>query len=384
MKLRDSRRALMNRRRLTDAMAQAGLDGLIASSPVNVAYLSGYRCLLEPLFRGYMVTPGAGDGHPLRSFCVVTADGSVALVIDAGTEAHAVATTAGDLTLYETAADGSGGPVPCIASVLARLGLRGTRVGVEPAGFERRERSSLREAVPAELLDCTNLLRLVRMVKTEAEIELLARAAAVSEIALEAAVDWMVPERPLRESIDRYREVIGRGGADFEHFAVGRPAGGFAYGPDVLLQQDDVFALDVGCLYDDVYADTGVTVAFAPPSPELARRHEGLYRAVAEIGPAAARPGVRGSEVQRAMQDYLREEGIEGAYPHGHGLGLEAREYPILARPNALRIADDCVDLPSDLELEAGMVINLEACIFVPDAGSVQRADCRSAEPPGM
>ena len=49
MKLRDSRRALMNRRRLTDAMAQAGLDGLIASSPVNVAYLSGYRCLLEPL-----------------------------------------------------------------------------------------------------------------------------------------------------------------------------------------------------------------------------------------------------------------------------------------------------------------------------------------------
>ena len=51
-------------------------------------------------------------------------------------------------------------------------------------------------------------------------------------------------------------------------------------------------------------------------------------------------------------------------------MGLEVRDYPILVADNGARIFDDCVDVSSDLSLEADMVINLEAMVFMPGVAS--------------
>ena len=63
--------------------------------------------------------------------------------------------------------------------------------------------------------------------------------------------------------------------------------------------------------------------------------------------------------------------GITASFPHGHGLGLEIRDYPILVPKNGLRIRDDFLDVSSDLPIEEGMVINLEACVFMPTVGAI-------------
>ena len=83
------------------------------------------------------------------------------------------------------------------------------------------------------------------------------------------------------------------------------------------------------------------------------------------------RPGEKASEVRAAMWKTLTAHGFTASYPHGHGLGLEVRDYPILVDDNGLRIRDDCVDVPSDVPLEAGMVLNMESAIFVPAIGAV-------------
>jgi Xaa-Pro aminopeptidase len=62
---------------------------------------------------------------------------------------------------------------------------------------------------------------------------------------------------------------------------------------------------------------------------------------------------------------------ITASFPHGHGLGLEVRDYPIIVADNEKRIRDDCVDVSSDLPLESDMVINLEAMIAMPGTGSL-------------
>jgi Xaa-Pro aminopeptidase len=84
------------------------------------------------------------------------------------------------------------------------------------------------------------------------------------------------------------------------------------------------------------------------------------------------RPGVRASAVHHAMADHLAARGITAVFPHGHGLGLELRDYPILVPATGLRIADECVDVDSDLELEPGMVVNLEASVFIAGVASVE------------
>ena len=47
------------------------------------------------------------------------------------------------------------------------------------------------------------------------------------------------------------------------------------------------------------------------------------------------------------------------------------RSYPVLVPDTGLPIADDCVDEPADLPIEEGMVLNLEAMIFMPGVGSL-------------
>ena len=62
---------------------------------------------------------------------------------------------------------------------------------------------------------------------------------------------------------------------------------------------------------------------------------------------------------------------MAASFPHGHGIGLEVRDYPILVPDKGGRIADECVDEAADLPLEAGMVLNLEAMIFAPGRASL-------------
>ena len=72
------------------------------------------------------------------------------------------------------------------------------------------------------------------------------------------------------------------------------------------------------------------------------------------------------------MTDVFEKNGMNGGFPHGHGIGLEVRDYPILVPNNGLRIKDDCIDIPSDLELETGMVVNFEAGFFIRGYGAYQ------------
>jgi Xaa-Pro aminopeptidase len=90
-----------------------------------------------------------------------------------------------------------------------------------------------------------------------------------------------------------------------------------------------------------------------------------------DAGGEAMRPGVKASAVASAMVQALHDRGITASFPHGHGVGLEVRDYPILVADNGLRIRDDCVDVASDLPLEADMVLNLEAMVSLADIASL-------------
>ncbi len=71
------------------------------------------------------------------------------------------------------------------------------------------------------------------------------------------------------------------------------------------------------------------------------------------------------------MWQTLQDCGLTLSFPHGHGFGLDIRDYPILVAENGRRIKDDCVDVASDLPLEVDMIFNLEAAIFMPGVGAV-------------
>ena len=251
---------------------------------------------------------------------------------------------------------------------LSDRGLSGGTLGVEADGMTAARYDQLRQALPdARLLDCSNLILLLRMVKTRDEIDRLAQAAEISEVAAMTAMEQASPGENVQEVIHRFRAELGNRGADLDHFAFGCHGLGIATETDFTLGDSEVEYVDWGCRYRSCYSDTGTT-CMGPLSNDMQRRFD-VLRASMNAGLAMIRPGVKclvGAGGDAGSRD---EAGLD-MYPHGHGVGMEVRDYPILAPDSGLRITDDCVDIPADLAIEKDMVLNIEAPLSLAGVGS--------------
>jgi Xaa-Pro dipeptidase len=385
---------LFNRDRALKYMRDGQIDVLIAASPVNVTYFTGYRCWLAPLMKEYMTSPGASSNLG-QSFAVFPREGEPALVTDALFAVNAADLGVSDLVPYgapgldrSLPADHRSGrverfdallaperwqasPVDALLDVLARRGLTEGRIGLDLDGLPLAVGYEIASRLPrAVLMDCSNLIRLVRMVKTPEEIALLRRAAEIAEESALESVALARPGCPVRDLVAHFRARIAQNGADVDHFAYSVEGLGIATEPEHAFRDGDSLYIDFGVVYRGYFSDSGLTLAVGELKPALLDRYDALRDALA-AGAAAMRPGARASDIRAAMWDLLAPRGITTSNPHGHGLGLEVRDYPILVANNGRRIRDDCVDVSSDLVLEPDMVLNLESCIFVPGTGAV-------------
>jgi Xaa-Pro dipeptidase len=373
---------LLNLPRALEWLEHCRLDAIIATSWVNVLYLTDYYLWLQPVFKEYMAHPGCGnDPNPLLG--VLTSRGNSALILDQLCETNALgcwaqnryvygATTAKfniftQLTgfdAFEPTGHRFDTDLNALADALEAEHVASGRLGVDFDGLSPPRLTALKAALPrAELLDASNLFRLIRMVKSDEELRRLRRAAEISELAAAKAMALAQPGASMQHISQTYRTTVAASGADFEHFAYSRRGAGMATEPEYALPQRETMFVDFGCVYQHYYSDAGVTLV----TGKLLEQERSAYQALVDCLDQAAnqlRPGASSSSIQAMMQRHLDNAGLGGNFPHGHGLGIEIRDYPILAPDQGRRVRDDCVDVSSDLPLEAGMVLNLEAPIF--------------------
>jgi Xaa-Pro dipeptidase len=386
---------ILDRDRADRHLRELGLDAVVATSPTNVTYVTDYRCWLAPIMRDYMVSPGASSALAHRDFAVLPLGEEPVLVVDA-----LMAANASECWVRDIEPAGAGGfelpkerPAPfaedleriaaivrerrnetavdALVSAIERRGLGSSRVGLELDGLPPSIAEEIRVRLPAaEILDCSNLFRLIRAVKSPEELARLEHAAEAAERAAQAAIAAMGPGGTSGEAIEVFRCLVAEAGTDVDHFAIAPRGVGLITTPGYRFAPGDVFFCDFGCIYRGYFSDSGTTVAVGEPSPESVARHDAV-RASLKAGAAALRPGVLASAVRGAMWDSLSAGGITDSHPHGHGFGLEVRDYPIVVPANGLRIRDDVIDVSSDLPLEERMVVNLEVPVFTLGAGSI-------------
>ena len=387
---------LFNKLRAIEYMRRLSLDALIATSPTNVTYFSNYHSWADYLFKEYMLSPGASSDR-IQNYAMFPLEGEPALVVSASEAVNAADLWVQDIHVfgdpgfdlsstdktipanldrfyqYVTKPQSSPTATDALINLLKTRGLSSARIGIELEDFPTATQTAIANALPrAMILDCTNLIRQVRMVKSPDEIELLRRAAEINE---ECAMESLALARPglsVDYLVSHYRKRIGEYGADFDHFAFGMRGLGMFTEASYQLQKDDVMFVDFGCIYGHYFSDSGTTLAMKELPDSVQERYAAVSACI-NSGQAAANPGQRSSSVRDAMFKSLSARGTTASFPHGHGLGLEVRDYPIIVSNNGLRIQDDCVDISSDLPMEVNMVINLEASIYSPGAYSVHR-----------
>ena len=369
--------------RTLEEMRTAGVDVLVGASAASLADLADYRNWIDPLFREYMMRPG-GSSALQQALAVLTSEGQVTLLVSVEMAANAKDTSADRIVVwgsdeaaprdlpagFEAVAEAFGRPRHATRTdaLLALLDGAGARVGLEREALS----AGTWEALAADgrrVGDCTNLLRLGRMVKTEPQIGMLRRAAEAAEYAAAEALAVSCVGSSWRELTDLYRMKLAEHGAELDHFS-GSPTGfGLATEADYRLPERGSMYFDHGCRLRSWFSDTGHTIAFGPPD-DACRQRQAAVRAALEAGVEHLAPGRPASAAAEAMSASLAAAGLAG-FPHGHGIGLEVRDYPILVPDTGLRVQDDFVSRPADLPLEAGMVLNLESAIWAADVTSV-------------
>ena len=387
---------LFNRQRAIEYMDRYNLDALVATSPTNITYFSDYHCWLDKLFKAYMTNPGAGT-ELTQQFAVFPRHGEPSLILVPLLAANAL-----DCWVKDVRSVGGGGfdnsappqltlterqqyfleftqnldtrvtAFSSLAEVIQDRGLAKGRIGIECDGLSAATLKSIRNSLPhAQIKNSSNLILLIRMVKSTEELKRLRCAGQIAEEAATRVLSDARPGKFSREMVGEFRSHVAKEGADLDHFAICARGLGLATEPNVTLLEDDILYTDYGCVFEHYCSDSGQTLALCNLDSENRQCYEALRDCVA-TGAESASTGAKSSRVAATMSDLLNSRGITGSFPHGHGIGLEVRDYPILVPDNGLRIQDDCVDEPSDIALETNMVISLEAGLFTPGAFSFQ------------
>ena len=338
--------------RLVHAMKVRGLDGIVASSPYNVFYLTSFNAIAhksdEP--RPYAVIISRHEPkHPI----LIVADYYLATFLTQPTWVEDVRpfravmmpldlppkqddidrfiprTGAGVDWVQRARQNYSFDMASALRGALKDLKLDQGRVAFDDMGF------GFRLGVEGlEVVDGYDPLMFARVVKTETELRLLERATQLNEAAIKRTVVSWEKGATWRDLNKAYaRAVIDLGG-----FV--RDPGGMVWGhprgtdPALMLQtglEDDEVTPGTHVMFDchgtlDLYCWDGGKTWVVEGEPEGgAKQFSKATVAVAEALLDAMRPGTRVSELQARARDVYRKEGVPepaSAVIFFHGLGL--------------------------------------------------------------
>ena len=375
---------LFDQARAFRIMAQMGIDALVAASPDNVTYLSGYWAMSHWARPGgpqaYAILPAGGE-----SPCLVAGSGNLDHVVD-GESRYDEAYRYG---FFATKTDGSGlspeevryaalltaqdfgDPGAALVAALRDRGLARARIAIEDVGIQPAVLEKVRKDLPeASVVPGGPLLRALRTVKTEGEIERLRGAVRTTERGILAALAIARPgmaEIELRKEFDR--TVITEGGIPVSSMCIGggaHSAMSNCQAGERPLAAGEVIRFDGGVRYRWYRSDIARIASLGDPG-ERVRRYYGALREGAERGIEAIRPGARPADVYRIVMETVRK-----VIPHyershvGHGIGINNYDAPDLA-PKSNEVFEEgmviCVETPyyelgwAGLQLENTVVV---------------------------
>ncbi len=189
------------RARTIDAMAQAGLDGMLLFRQESMYYLTGYDTF----------------GYVFFQCLYLGADGRMTLLTRAPDLRQAQETSViEDIRIWVDGPEAA--PAEELRALLAGHGCQGRRLGVEyeAYGLTARNGKRLEAALDSfcKLIDASELISRLRVVKSAAEIAYLRRAAVLADQALEAAQPLVRPGAFEGDILAAMHGAIFAGGGD--------------------------------------------------------------------------------------------------------------------------------------------------------------------------
>ena len=353
--------------RLTGAQSRmnaADLDAILLTTEPDIRYFTGYltRFWESPCRPWFLVLPRSGD--------------PIAVIPSIGAALMA-RTWITDIRTWR-APDLEDDGISLLAETLRDLGPRiGTPSGLQshlrmPLGDFARLNAALPQPIGAD----ADILRSLRLVKSEAEIEKIKTACQIATRAFERVPEIARIGQPLAPVFRDFQRLCLDEGADWVPYLAGAAAPG-GYG-DVIspaddrpLEAGDVLMLDTGLVHDGYFCDFDRNFSVGSPSPDVAAGNSRLIEATYAAF-EAARPGATAAELFHVMDEIVTGgAGGSEAGRYGHGLGMNLTEWPSLIPTDHTPLVEGMVlTLEPGIELAPGRALVHEENIVIRENGA--------------
>ncbi|WP_406647832.1 Xaa-Pro peptidase family protein [Aliisedimentitalea scapharcae] len=355
-------------------MAEQSFDGLLLLSEPEVRYFSGFHTLFwqSPTRPWFLFVPR--EGKP------------IAIIPEIGAALMRTGWLDDIRTWAAPQPEDDG--ISLLTDVLTPLADRGATLGVMkghetglrmPLGDYERLMSGL---TGLHVRDCTGLIRDLRMVKSEAEIEKLAHICAIGSRSFAQVESFAHAGQPFADTFRAFRrEALAQGADDVPYLVGGADQGGYhdVISPPSMrpLQTGDIMMLDTGATFDGYFCDFDRNWAIGRADDASKHAYDTLWRAT-EAGLTAASPGATCADLFRAMMSVIGEaDGDVGRL--GHGLGMQLTEWPSHAAWDETVLTENMVlTLEPSMGYGDGRIMVHEENIVVRD-GAAQLLSTRAA-----
>jgi Xaa-Pro dipeptidase len=350
-------------RRVRESMAEQNVDVLYVMAPESMFYLSGYQNEWYQAQSPKHWIPWSG--------IAVHVDHDDFILFDNIGEAVLCRyqTVATDVRLFDR--KGSITPMEFVVSELKASGwLQGT-VGFEMRSYRPNRVASEQyqaafEHEGCKVVDATDLMRAVRLIKSPQELACVEMAARIAEVGLQAARDTV---RPGVTELEVYGEIIrAMAKAGGENPAITLPVlsglkstNGHALASRKQILPGEMVFVDICGVYNRYHINLARNFSMGEPHPDVAEKFEktaGVFRIIEET----IRPNLPVQELNEVVEQYYRGAGVweDRGYIGGYELGIA---FP----PDWVGEFNYGPHVPSDGKtFQPGMVINHESQFFMP------------------
>ena len=326
-------------------MSRRGFDAILVSQPENRRYLSGF-------------TGSAG-------FLLVT-DQEAVLATDFRYTEQAT-TQAPNYKIFQV----SGALSAWLPELIANLD--NGRLGFEDRyvtfSLYRQLSNILKETLPGlDLIPVEGLLESLRAVKESEEIELIARAAEISDRAFETVTSTLQPgttEKEVAWLLEKSLREYGSQAIPFDVIVASGPNAALPHArpSERGIQSGEPVVIDMGARVEGYCSDLSRTICLGTPDNTFKQ----VYGTVLKAQSAAInsiKEGMSGHDADALARAIIEEADYGKAFGHalGHGVGLAEHEEPRLG-PNTEDI------------LKTNMVFSIEPGIYLTGWGGVRIED---------
>ncbi len=338
--------------RLKTRIATEGLDAIIAVSPENVTYVSGFVVPSQALMRWR------------HAACVVTADGRVSMVaidMEATTvKAHAEIK---DLRIYREFVDD---PMDRLAEALRELKLDHGKVGIEMEFLPAKDFATLQKKLLAvEWRAADAIFNKARQIKTANELALLRSLSKLTDKAIGDTLRSAKVGMTELELAGHLLTSLFAGGAESYKLMIiasGERSQFPNVGPtDRKLQRGDLIRMEIFGQKTGYLTGVCRTAVVGEATSEQeniwANLVECKYLVMDLIKPGASCP-----EIYRKFLETFSALGFEPISFVAHGIGLYLHEEPYMGRYG-------------DETVQAGMVGAFEPLVYIPGRFGMQNKD---------